>query len=151
MPNSQRNRSGFFIVYGHDSALRTQVELFMKNLEYEPVVLFKQPSKGSTIIEKIEREANDVAFAIVLYTSCDLGNSKEDAGDGNLNSRARQNVVFEHGYMCALLNRRNVSALVESGIEIPGDISGIVYIYIYYEWYMAVGSCKKDEICRLGY
>lgn len=135
-----------FIVHGHDSALRTQVELFVKNLGYEPVVLFKQPNQGSTIIEKIEREANNVAFAIVLYTSCDLGNSKEDAGDGNLNPRARQNVVFEHGYMCALLNRRNVCALVESGVETPGDISGIVYIY-YDEngaWQLAVAKEMKS-------
>ncbi len=117
-----------FIVHGHDSAIRTQVELLVKNLGYEPVVLFKQPNQGCTIIEKIEREAGDVAFAIVLYTSCDLGNSKEEAIQNKMNPRARQNVVFEHGYMCAMLNRRNVCALVEGGVEIPGDISGIVYI-----------------------
>lgn len=117
-----------FIVHGHDSAIRTQVELLVKNLGYEPVVLFKQPNQGCTIIEKIEREANDVAFSIVLYTSCDLGNNKEDAEKNKLNPRARQNVVFEHGYMCAKLNRRNVCALIESGVEQPGDISGVVYI-----------------------
>lgn len=117
-----------FIVHGHDSAIRTQVELLVKNLGYEPVVLFKQPNQGCTIIEKIEREANDVAFSIVLYTSCDLGNSREDAENSKLNPRARQNVVFEHGYMCALLKRKNVCALVERGVEIPGDISGILYI-----------------------
>lgn len=117
-----------FIVHGHDSAIRTQVELLVKNLGYEPVVLFKQPNQGNTIIEKIEKEADDVAFSIVLYTSCDLGNSKEDAEKNKLNPRARQNVVFEHGYMCSALGRRNVCALVESGVETPGDISGIVYI-----------------------
>lgn len=117
-----------FIVHGHDSAIRIQVELLIKNLGYEPVVLFKQPNHGCTIIEKIEREAGDIAFAIVLYTSCDLGNSREDAENSKLNPRARQNVVFEHGYMCALLKRKNVCALVERGVEIPGDISGILYI-----------------------
>ena len=37
----------------------------------------------------------------------------------HLNPCARQNVVFEHGYMCAL---------VDSDVEFPGDMSGIVYV-----------------------
>ena len=110
-----------FIVHGHDSDLRTQVENFVRQLDYEPIVLFKRPSMGGTIIEKIEREAGDVAFAIVLYTACDLGNDKERVHDiTDLNSRARQNVVFEHGYMCALLGCSRVCAVVEEGVEIPG-------------------------------
>lgn len=122
-PDSRR----VFIVHGHDTDIRLQVELFIKTLGYDPVVLFKQPNAGCTIIEKIEREANDLAFSIILYTACDLGNDKLYA-DKCLNPRARQNVVFEHGYMCALLGRRNVCALVDSGVEIPGDMSGIVYV-----------------------
>lgn len=118
-----------FIVHGHDSDLRTQVENFVRQLDYEPIVLFKRPSMGGTIIEKIEREAGDVAFAIVLYTACDLGNDKTKVVSmTDLNSRARQNVVFEHGYMCALLGRSRVCAVVEEGVEIPGDLSGVVYV-----------------------
>lgn len=122
-PDSRR----VFIVHGHDTTIRSQVELFIKTLGYDPVVLFKQPNAGCTIIEKIEREANDLAFAIILYTACDLGNDKPHA-DEYLNPRARQNVVFEHGYMCALLGRQNVCALVDSEVEIPSDMSGIVYV-----------------------
>ena len=122
-PDSKR----VFIVHGHDTAIRSQVELFIKTLGYTPVVLFKQPNAGCTIIEKIEREANDLAFAIILYTACDLGNDKLHANE-HLNPRAQQNVVFEHGYMCALLGRQNVCALVDSDVEFPGDMSGIVYV-----------------------
>ena len=68
-----------------------------------------------------------MAFAIILYTACDLGNDKLHAYE-HLNPRARQNVVFEHGYMCALLGRQNVCALVDSDVEFPGDMSGIVYV-----------------------
>ena len=46
----------------------------------------------------------------------------------DLKPRARQNVVFEHGYLIAKLTRKNVVALVEPGVEIPGDLSGIIYI-----------------------
>lgn len=123
LPDSRR----VFSVHGHDTNIRSQVELFVRTLGYEPVVLFKQPNAGCTIIEKIEREANDLAFSIILYTACDLGNDKVHANE-HLNPRARQNVVFEHGYMCALLGRQNVCALVEADVEIPGDMSGIVYV-----------------------
>lgn len=113
-----------FIVHGHDTAVRTETELMVKELGYTPVVLFKQPDKGATIIEKLEAETRDVAFAIVLYTNCDKGCSKESE---EWKPRARQNVVFEHGLACGILGRNRVVALCESGVEIPGDLSGIIY------------------------
>jgi predicted nucleotide-binding protein len=42
--------------------------------------------------------------------------------------RARQNVVFEHGYLIGKLGRECVCALVKGDIETPSDISGVVYI-----------------------
>jgi predicted nucleotide-binding protein len=45
-----------------------------------------------------------------------------------LRARARQNVVFEHGYLIAKLGRRKVCALVKGKLEIPNDISGVVYV-----------------------
>lgn len=41
---------------------------------------------------------------------------------------ARQNVVFEHGYLIGRLGRERVCALVKGNVETPGDISGVVYI-----------------------
>ena len=121
--NNETNR--VFIVHGHDSNTRNEAELLVKQLGFEPVVLFKQPNMGDTIIEKLLRESSEAAFAIVLYTKCDEGKAVEEA---NLKPRARQNVVFEHGLMCGLLGRKRVVALVEEGVEIPGDLSGVVYI-----------------------
>ncbi len=114
-----------FIVHGHDSNTRNEAELLVKQLGFEPVVLFKQPNMGDTIIEKLLRESSDAAFAIVLYTKCDEGKAVEE---NYLKPRARQNVVFEHGLMCGILGRKNVVALVEEGVEVPGDLNGVVYI-----------------------
>lgn len=113
-----------FIVHGHDKAIRTETEMMVKDLGYDPIVLFKQPDGGATIIEKLEKETKDVAFAIVLYTNCDKGCAKES---NDLQPRARQNVVFEHGLLCGILGRNRVVALCEDGVEIPGDLSGVVY------------------------
>lgn len=53
-------------------------------------------------------------------------------GEKDLKDRARQNVIFEHGYMVAKLGRDKVIALVDQGVEIPGDLSGVIYIYARY-------------------
>lgn len=130
-----------FIVHGHDKTIRTEVELFVKNLGFEPIVLFKQTNQGSTIINKLERNTKDACFAIVLYTSCDEGRA---VGDSELKPRARQNVVFEHGMMWGLLGRERVVALVEEGVEIPGDLSGVVYISLNdSSWQLAVAKEMK--------
>lgn len=113
-----------FIVHGHDVNTRTEVENFVRSIGYEPIILCKRADMGNTIIEKIEREAKDVCYSIVIYTSCDLGKDKEGE---ELHPRARQNVVFEHGFMCAHLGRSRVTALLEDGVEQPGDLQGVIY------------------------
>ena len=113
-----------FVVHGHDTNVRNEVELFVRSIGYNPIILCKRADKGDTIIEKIEREAKDVCYAIVIYTSCDLG---KDKNDEDLKPRARQNVVFEHGFMCAHLGRTHVCALLEDGVEQPGDLKGVIY------------------------
>lgn len=116
-----------FIVHGHDELLKTQTARFVEKLGLEAVILHEQANKGMTIIEKIEANT-DVGFAIVLYTGDDKGNTKEEAVKGELKERARQNVVFEHGYLIAKLTRARVVPLVSGGVELPSDISGMVYI-----------------------
>lgn len=113
-----------FIVHGHDESVKISVARFLERLDLKPIILHEQASGGATIIEKIENNA-DVGFGIVLYTPCDLGKAK--ASD-ELQMRARQNVVFEHGYLIGRLGRSNVCALVKDDIEKPNDILGVVYI-----------------------
>ncbi len=102
-------------------------EYFFSLLGLEPIILHEQASSGMTIIEKIERYTNDADFALVLYTACDHGRGVHESKIPPKN-RARQNVVFEHGYLMAKLGRENVCALVKGEIETPNDISGVVYV-----------------------
>ncbi|MEZ8102854.1 TIR domain-containing protein [Vibrio bivalvicida] len=119
-----------FIVHGHDDVLRLEVENFIRTVGLKPIVLMNQASGGSTIIEKIE-EYGEADYAIVLYTPCDEGRKK---GAQELSGRARQNVVFEHGYFIARLGRKKVSAIVKAGVEIQNDIQGVVYISAELDW-----------------
>lgn len=130
-----------FIVHGHDVANRAEVELLVKKLGYEPIVLFKQASGGKTIIEKLEGETENVCFAIILYTACDYGRDRTESKE---QPRARQNVVFEHGYLSAKLGRDHVCALVEPGLEVPGDLAGVVYISLSGPWEYMIAKEMKE-------
>ena len=122
-----RNKQKVFIVHGRDNEAKQEVARFVTSIGLEPIILHEQASSGLTIIEKIERYANDADFAFVLYTACDNGRGVFEATNA-LHNRARQNVVFEHGYLMAKLGRKNVCALVKGEIETPNDISGVVYV-----------------------
>lgn len=134
---SKISNNKVFIVHGHDS-LKTEVELFLTKLGLEPIILHKQANMGKTIIEKIEKYT-DVGFGIVLYTPDDEGRLK---GTPELSSRARQNVVFEHGYLIGKLGRDRVCALVVDNVEKPRDIDGIVYVNVDDNGYWKVALAK---------
>ena len=145
-PKAPMDKSKVFIVHGHDNAAKEAVARFVEKIGLEAIILHEQASSGNTIIEKIEANSN-VGFAIVLYTPCDLGASKEEKDQ--LKPRARQNVVFEHGYLIGKIGRENVCALVKGDIETPNDISGVVYIKMEgeKEWKYKVA----DEMKESGY
>lgn len=119
------DKSKVFIVHGRDSSTKLEVARFIERLGFVPIILNEQPNEGMTIIEKIEKYS-EVGYGVVLYTPCDIGYMKDD--ESNKKYRARQNVVFEHGYLVAKLGRKNVATLVKNGVETPNDISGVVYI-----------------------
>jgi predicted nucleotide-binding protein len=119
------NKTEVFIVHGHDETAKTKTARFIQQLGFKPIILHEQASGSKTVIEKIEAYSN-VGFGIILYTPCDVGSKKQEHLD--LKNRARQNVVFEHGFLIGKIGRENVCALVKDEIETPNDISGVVYV-----------------------
>lgn len=124
-----RNKRKVFIVHGRDNEAKQEVSRFIEKLGLVAIILHEQASSGMTIIEKIEHYSNDADFALVLYTPCDHGRGVHESNIPPKN-RARQNVVFEHGYLMAKLGRENVCSLVKGAIETPNDISGVVYVQL---------------------
>ena len=124
-PSPQIVGNDVFIVHGHHEALKQQVARTVDRLTgAAPIILHEQPDGGRTIIEKFETYAGDVGFAVVLLTADDRGGS---ASTDELRARARQNVVFELGYFIGRLGRSRVTVLYEGGVELPSDMSGVLY------------------------
>ncbi|HEX2903370.1 MAG TPA: TIR domain-containing protein [Jatrophihabitans sp.] len=119
-----------FVVYGHDSAARTELEAMLRRWGLEPILLDQLASEGDTLIEKLERSMDRAAFAVVLATPDDEGYPKEKPGE--VKFRARQNVVLELGMMLRGLGRKRVAILLpqlDTGVmERPSDIDGLIYI-----------------------
>jgi CheY-like chemotaxis protein len=121
-----------FIVHGHDDQSLLELKDFIQNsLGWrKPIVLREEPNSGRTIIEKFESTASSVDWVFVLLTPDDEVRSGQRSNDQK--RRARQNVIFEMGYFFGKLDRLRgrLVALVKGEIELPTDISGIVYIQI---------------------
>lgn len=131
MEEEKMNASNFdmtkiFIVHGHDTTFKLQIKELLSKVGIEGIILHEQPNTGKTIIEKIEHFGKNVGAAIVLYTPDDIGKANEEP---DYKKRARQNVVFESGFFMGYLGRdRVVHVITDSSMEIPGDLSGVVYV-----------------------
>lgn len=141
-----KDRKSVFIVHGHDEVAKIKTARFIQTIGLNPIILHEQANSGNTIIEKIEENSN-VGFGLILYTACDIGTNSNEPN--NLKNRARQNVVFEHGFLIGKIGRKNVCALVKGEIEIPNDISGIVYVNMDDDdaWFLKIAK----ELVNAGY
>ncbi len=118
------NNKKVFIVHGHDDKARLEVcSLLKSEFELEPIVLQEQPNESlDTIIAKFERLASNCGIAIVLMTADDISDKF---------TRTRQNVIFELGYFLGKLRGkedRKIIIIKNGDVEIPSDISGVLYL-----------------------
>ena len=119
-----------FVVHGHDSEFKTDVERFLHEIGLEPVVLHRQPDEGATIIEKFEKHA-DAGFAFVLLTpdevACTVDQENVPEDQRRTEQRARPDVIFEFGYFVGQLGRSRVCCLHKGDVTVPSDLDGLVY------------------------
>lgn len=117
-----------FIVHGHDTDARDQLELVLHRLDLEPFVLMNTSGGGKTIIEALEGEiGRDFGsdFGIVLMTPDDFGYSKNH-GPEEAEPRARQNVILETGMLLSSLTRQRMALIVKGHLELPSDLQGLI-------------------------
>ena len=130
-------------MHGHDDAAKYELARIIYNeFHLEAKILHEEPDKGRTIIEKLEGVSELPGYAFVLLTADDLGakrvpdenieyfnnaTSKLNEQKTRFKYRARQNVILELGYFIGLLGRSRVCCLYKEGVEVPSDISGVLY------------------------
>ena len=118
-----------FIVYGHDTHARRDLQLLLHQMGLKPIVLGDLPAEGDTIIEKLEKYLgpnSPVGFACVLLTPDDEGYPKGQENEKK--HRARQNVILELGMVLTRLGRKRVVILRKGSVEKPSDIEGLIYL-----------------------
>lgn len=131
IPETKSKRSNkVFVVHGRDEVSKTSLEVFLRENGLEPIVLHRQADEGLTIIEKFEKHS-DVGYAFILLTPDEVAylateDSKPDV-DRKKEFRARPNVIFEFGYFVAKLSRSRVCCLHTGEVELPSDVSGMIY------------------------
>jgi len=132
LSGKKKRHLNIFIVHGHDDKTKLELKNYIQNrLKLgEPIILHEQPSLGRTIIEKFEEETKNIDLAFVLLTPDDTGAIVSDPN--SIKRRARQNVIFEMGYFYGKLQRQQgkVVLLYKGNLELPSDISGVIYIDI---------------------
>ena len=114
-----------FVVYGHDTEARDQLELMLLRMNIKPVILGNMAPDGKTIIEALIANT-DVPYAVVLLTPDDEGFRAGHEEEKRF--RARQNVVLEMGMFLSKLGRERVAILHKGELELPSDIHGLIYI-----------------------
>jgi len=125
-----RKPKHIFIVHGHDSDARDQLELALHRLGLQPFILMNTSGGGKTIIEALEGQiGRDFTsdFGIVLMTPDDFGYSKKDGKD-KAEPRARQNVILEAGMLLSSLTRARMAIVVKGHLEMPSDLQGIIHL-----------------------
>ena len=127
-PSSTKTLRQIFIVHGHDSEARDQLELVLHRLGLEPFVLMNTSGEGKTLIEALEGKIGrdySADFGIVLMTPDDIGYSVSE-GAARAEPRARQNVVLETGMLLSSLTRARMAIVVKGHLELPSDLEGII-------------------------
>jgi predicted nucleotide-binding protein len=146
MKDTPPKQPKIFIVHGSDENTKYQLKNYIQNTLRlgEPIILHEQPSLGRTIIEKFEQVAQDVDLVFVLLTPDDAVYDSSMIGD--LKRRARQNVIFELGYFFGKLQRSKgrVILLYKGALELPSDISGVIYIDISHGIESASETIRKE-------
>jgi CheY-like chemotaxis protein len=117
-----------FIVHATNDPAALELKNYLQNtLDLgEARMLEELASGGRVIIEKFEEEAHILDLVFVVATPDDALHTTPPA------RRPRGNVLFELGYFYARLMRLSgrIIVLRKDPVELPSDISGIIYIDI---------------------
>jgi predicted nucleotide-binding protein len=109
-----------FISHGRSPEWRKVQPFIEKDVKLPTLELEQEPSSGRTIIEKLIDNAKRCDSAVIVMTGDDF--TKQDE------ARVRENVMHEIGFFQGFFGRSFVILLHEDGVNIPTNLSGVVYV-----------------------
>jgi predicted nucleotide-binding protein len=114
-----------FVVHGRNNVHREELEKILRNEGLDPVVIQSMARTGSDLLGFLEDKIRNCLAGFILLTPDDEG--RLYAYGEQLRQRARQNVLFEAGYLTALFRDTNRICFLKKGhLEIPSDLSGLL-------------------------
>jgi len=107
----------YHIYIWHDTKteFRDIVTALIKKIGFKPVFFDDETSNNFTVIQKLDRIAPRIKFAIILVSPNDLGFDKEDIIDDDRISS--QNSVYQSGFFHAKLGASRVCVLCEENLH----------------------------------
>ena len=121
-------RTKIFVVHGHDTGALELLGLVLRRLGPDPYILQNNDGESKTLVEALEQKIyKEAAFGIVLLTPDHFDYPKSKT-DKDRQPRARQNVILEIGVVLASLGQDHMVLLKKGALEIPTDVSGIIYL-----------------------
>ena len=113
------------IIHGHDHNAVYDLKDFLYSAfpHVVPRQMASETSGALSMPEKFESTVMDAEGAIALLTPDDAGAVARTGGQ--LQARARQNVIMEIGWAWGKLGRDRFLLLLRGNVEIPSDLSGV--------------------------
>jgi predicted nucleotide-binding protein len=119
------DRQQVFIVHGRNERVRAELEALLQREKIRSVVVQAKARTGADLLATIEEQIHSCIAGFILLTPDDEGRLYQFGHC--LRQRARQNVIFEAGFLTALFRRTGRVCFVKEGdLEIPSDLNGLL-------------------------
>jgi len=141
-----------FIVHGHAEAIVDEVAIFIDNLGFNPRIFKREPDRGNTIIEKLERISSEVSFAVVILTGDDLGGERSISSYEQLQkiSRRLRGILIELGVAKVLKsNTSSVQGILNQAASIIEKLEPRARQNVIFELGFFFGLLGRDNVCVL--
>lgn len=119
------DRDQVFIVHGRNEQVRNELVDLLKREKVRSVVVQSKARTGADLLATIEEQIRSCVAGFILLTPDDEGRLYQFGHC--LSQRARQNVIFEAGFLTALFRSTGRICFVKQGdLEIPSDLNGLL-------------------------
>jgi Predicted nucleotide-binding protein containing TIR-like domain len=108
-----------FISHGRSPDWQQAQRYIENDIGIDTLELAEQPSQGRFVLQKLDEESEKCNYAVVVMTGDDR------VGDDEV--RVRENVMHEIGFFQGRFGIKRVCLLYEKDVNVPANISGLVY------------------------